>query len=630
MRSLHLCFHLHRPYELKDSSSWQKGYFGGEVEFKAEDKANYQPLFALLERNAQRYPNFRASLLVSGIWLEQAERWDMDLIRRLQKLVKSGSVSFIATPYHYSMAGFYDLDELSEQIAEYRKIVDRLFGIESKILALPKLCYHNRLARWAEKNGFEAMFAGDAAEILDWRTVNQVYEAKGRKNLKLLFDNRRLSEMIEFAQPEATVQVDDEVTVDELDEDIELSTSVDSATDFVRAMSEVNSQPKSQTGARTKKVTQFSARKFQKYLDLDFLRGDLVNLYLDSSIFGQWRSLSIIGFFDELFKIWSEMPGSRLVNADMTLKMSPTAELSIKRTVSTKDVSAQDYQIPAWWDHVEETNSDKLYNLRKDILLSKDRDLYREFSRLTAVEYARGGENFEAIWQDIDKKLSELIVKDESGGHFVRRGALTESTTVKIKFDHQAREARERSAEVYQQLKQATGVVDDPDQPLWSAEDFDDMEAAIQVMAQRAKRASQEQERDLDNLAEAEIVIEDEVEFMDVTDETESENGMPEENFSDLEDADIEVGNDEDVDDSTAEASVRSEISVDAVEENAEDQAAEISQEPEVTKRAHVAKDTSRPEQKPEANIKESRSVNQTSHSRLKKPKKLFKKIVIE
>ena len=126
MRSLHLCFRLHRPYELKDSSSWQKGYFGGEVEFKAEDKANYQPLFALLERNAQRYPNFRASLLVSGIWLEQAERWDMDLIRRLQKLVKSGSVSFIATPYHYSMAGFYDLDELSEQITEYRKIVDRL------------------------------------------------------------------------------------------------------------------------------------------------------------------------------------------------------------------------------------------------------------------------------------------------------------------------------------------------------------------------------------------------------------------------------------------------------------------------------------------------------------------------
>lgn len=320
------------------------------------------------------------------------------------------------------------------------------------------------------------------------------------------------------------------------------------------------------------------------------------------------------------------MPGSRLVNADMTLKMSPTAELSIKRTVSTKGVSVQDYQTPAWWDHVEETNSDKLYNLRKDILLSKDRDLYRDFSRLTAVEYARGGENFEAIWQDIDKKLSELIVKDESGGHFVRRGALTESTTVKIKFDHQAREARERSAELYQQLKQATGVVDDPDQPLWSAEDFDDMEAAIQVMAQRAKRASQEQERDLDNLAEAEIVIEDEVEFMDVTDETESENGMPE----DLEDADIEVGNDEDVDDSAAVASVGSETGVDAVEENAEDQAVEISQEPEVTNRVHVAKDTSRPEQKPETNIKESRSVNQTSHSRLKKPKKLFKKIVIE
>lgn len=511
MRALHLCFWLHQPYELLGAGKWDKGYFGGANEFQKLNKRDYQPLFALLERNAQRYPKLRVSLVMSGVWLEQVERWDKDLLERLQKLVSKGAVEPVATPYYYAMAAFYDLDELKAQLEKTQEKFEQLFGKKSLALALPGMCFQNRLARWAEKLGFRMMLAGDASKSLDWRTCNRVYDVKGCDGFRVLFYNRKLSKMIAGAKLGATVQVAEELKIDQPDPDL-TEHKVTTAADFVQALSQAaekkSSAEQSFTSTEVTYKTEFSAKKFQKQLDLEFLRGDIVNLHLAPEIFGKWRELGVIGFFDELFKIWLEMPGSFLVGVKETLGLESAAEVSIKKTVTNLGETEQNYQLPTWWQSEQDKNSQELYKLRNKILVSKDEDLYRDFAVLTAQDYAAGSEQYEEILQDLRTRLDKLVVATDDGGEQVVPKGVTESTRVKVNIKTKPKpepEPQTPDEKIFEQFKEATGL-DEAPEDVWETEDIDDMEAAIQVMAQRMKRQSQNAERDFSDLAEAEVV----------------------------------------------------------------------------------------------------------------------------
>lgn len=504
MRALHLCFWLHRPYKLQEESNWKKGYFGGEAEFREADKRDYQPLLALLERNSQRYEKLHVSLAISGVWIEQAERWDADLLQRIKKLVQSGNAELVALPYNYSMATFYDVDELENQVKKSQEKLEQVFGKASCCLALPELCYNNRIARWAEKNGLKCVLVGSMPEDLAWRSLNRLYDAKGCEKLKLVFDNAKLAEAIMIGSGLATVQTEAEVKVEQYDEDI-APTQAKTAADFVRGMAEERKVEK-KVESKTVKRTQFSARRFQKQLDLALMRGELVTLYLNPSLFGQWREAGVIGFFDEIFKIWLETPGCKMVGVEEIAEMAPTAELSIKKTVSLQGESKKEYGIPEWWTKAQNETEQEIYSLRKNILASRDKDLYVDFSKLTAMEYAAGSAALEAILRDMHARMAKYVVKTQTGEEKIVHRDLADSTSVKINFDNRAKETKQRHQELYQQLKAATGLQGGAEQPFWDADDMDDMEAALQVMAQRMKRSHEDQVRDTEDLAEAELV----------------------------------------------------------------------------------------------------------------------------
>ncbi len=516
MRALHLGFQLYQAYSLNSADNWRKGYFGGEIEFKEADKRNFQPLFALLERNVQRYNKLHVSLAVSGAWLEQAEHWDADLISRLKKLVQTEQVELVVLPYNYAMAAFYDLDELTTQVQRTQEKFEQLLGEKAQSVALPGLCYHNRLAHWAEKLGFRTMWAGAATKSLAWRSVNNLYDVKGSQHLRVVFVNERLSKMVSEASKLTTVQIETEIKIDQPDVDIatELKSQTMTATDFVRGIQETQTAPELTT-VKVEKKTVFSAKKFQKQLELEFLRGDLVNLYFEAEILGKWRDLGVIGFFDELFKLWLEAPGGKLVGVQELEKLAPVAEISVKKTASIWGEAEQDYGLPKNWTEERVQIAQRLYGLRPKVLASGEAELYRDFARLTDLNYADGGDNFEAIVEDLERKLAQRVMTAEDGKTQVARGAVAETTAVKIKFDHSAKEMRERNEALYRHLKEVSGVIDDESEPLWEAED--DVEAAIQVMAQRMKRSSEQQERDTTTLAEAELVDESS-EFIEMDD----------------------------------------------------------------------------------------------------------------
>lgn len=468
MRALHSCFLLHHPYELQSADKWERGYYGGEESFRKANEEEYQPFLALLERNVQRYPKLRISLAVSGMWLEQAERWDAELIKRVKKLVRSGNVELVVLPYYYSAAAFFEMEELAAQVKRMREKLREVFDAESNALVLPECCYHNKIARWAEKNDFKVMLSGVARSALAWREANRAYLAKGCNELKVLFQNEKLSNYL------------------------------------MKASSEVIMETKTASGAKRG----FSAQIFQKQLDLEFLRGDLINIFLSTKIIARWRDEGVIGFFDEIFRMWMETPGRMLVGVKECEKIPATAEISVKKTASCLGEAKKDYGLPDDWQNLEIDRERRLYELREKILETHDKDLYVDFARLTERDYASGGAEFDVIFEDLRQKSAKFS-RDRMADTQPAKKGMTASTKVKINFDREAREARKHREQLLQLFREVS-VGDELNETRWDEIEMDDMEAAIQVMAQRMKQDSDGQHvYDYDNLAEAEVVTDE-------------------------------------------------------------------------------------------------------------------------
>ncbi len=456
MRVLHLVFRLQHPYELREEFDAKEGYFAGAESFRAADQRDYQPFLALLERNAQHYPKLRVSLVVSGMWLEQAEQWCPELVRRLKKLVASKNVEIIVTPYYDSLAAFYDMDDFATQVRCDQEKIAAVLGAESRVLVLPEFLYHNRIARWAEKADFRGILAGDATKVLDWRTCNQVYDAKGCENLKVLFMNAQLTEVITKAKPS------------------------------VMAQEEVEGAPR----------TVYSVAKYQKLLDLASLRGNLLNLYFGAELFGERREAGVIKLFDDLIETWMETPGYRLVGASEAISLPAVAEVSVKRTISSVSQAEKDYVLP---NALADEKMAEIYALKDQVVASKDRDLYVDFARLTTLGLKKD-KSLGAVLADIERRSKNVVAAE---GDEVENG-LAESHKVDVKIKKNP-EKRARQAEFLKKVKDAVGDADD-----WlNNGDLDDAEAAVQVLAQRISWQAMEKERDVAELAEAEVIGED-------------------------------------------------------------------------------------------------------------------------
>ncbi len=411
MRALHLFFRLHRPYELKPVDGVETDLFGGEAAFREANRTEYQPFLALLERNTQKYPKFVFSLAISGVWLEQAEQWDPELVRRLRKLVNLGHAQLLAEPYYYSLASFYNADEFESQMSLHKKKMEYVFGVECQVVAMPELMYNDKIAKWADEAGFSGILAGGAEQILQWQNINQVFEAEGCDNLRVLCQNSRFSHAI--MQGHELVMVEGVKTSNEFTESPEdvqeiVSKARKKATvaEFVRGLHN-SGETKVNDITRTKKIARmttgqmvFSAKKLQKELDIECLRGNMISICLDTQIFSRFRSDGIVRFFDEFISNWLKVPGNHFVRASELIDGSqPAATLSAPTTIDWRlkersrrygliALDAAQFCPPEWLNlPMQQRLSERVYAMRDNVLMTNDEVLRYYFGRLTCLDY---------------------------------------------------------------------------------------------------------------------------------------------------------------------------------------------------------------------------------------------------
>ena len=210
-KSIVLYMHVHQPFRVRDYSVFDIGqnhnYFEANYDHRTNNERiihkvagkSYLPANQRLLKLLREHSEFRLSLSISGVALEQFQLWAPEVLASFQELTATGRVEIVGETYHHSLAFFYNRNEFEAQVEAHRKLVEALFGQKPTAFRNTELAYNNDLAYWADQSGYKVILAEGWDPVLNWRSPNFVYEPTYTQNgIKLLLKNYRLSDDIAF------------------------------------------------------------------------------------------------------------------------------------------------------------------------------------------------------------------------------------------------------------------------------------------------------------------------------------------------------------------------------------------------------------------------------------------------
>ena len=353
VRAICLYLHIHQPIRYREYSIFDvandSNYFNdhynsrqsNERIFRKVTEKSYRPMLKLLEKNMNIYPEFKVSFSITGTWLEQAEKWAPDLIEQIKHMVKRDQAEIIGETYYHSLSFFYNLEEFNDQVELHAKTIERIFGKKPQSFRNTELAYNDELAKWAEDKGYKAILAEGWDKILGWRSPNHVYSPVNCKNTKLLLKNYRLSDDIAF-----------------------------------------------RFSNRSWSEWPLTTQKYINWLDMDALRGNLINLFMDFETFGehQWEDTGIFNFMNKFISEWLSQYENKFVTVSEACELeAPVDEISMPDTVTWADTERD---LSAWLSNKMQASAmQDLYILKEKILASNDQQLIADWRYLTTSDH---------------------------------------------------------------------------------------------------------------------------------------------------------------------------------------------------------------------------------------------------
>jgi alpha-amylase len=212
-------FEVHQPHRLKRNLFWENKvfrrlkkkelfdyYFDNNVDreiFKRAATKCYFPsnriLLDVIDEHKKEKRQVKVSFSVSGVFLEQCEMFDKDLLETFKQLAETGCVEFLNQTYYHSISSLYpEKDEFIEQVKMHRQTVKSILGYTPNVFENTELLYNNKIAKIVENLGYTGIFMEGVEKILGEKSPNYLYTPKGCKNIKVLLRNYKLTDDIGF------------------------------------------------------------------------------------------------------------------------------------------------------------------------------------------------------------------------------------------------------------------------------------------------------------------------------------------------------------------------------------------------------------------------------------------------
>ena len=156
-------------------------------------------MLKLIDEFKNNNKKFKISYSLSGVFVEQCELWDPDLLETFRRLQETGCVEFLGETYYHSLASlFEDSTEFIEQIGMHRELMKDVFGIKTKVFRNTELLYHDVIAKTVSEQGFDAILTEGIERVLDdWKSPNYVYNTK-KTDIAVLLRNYKISDDVGY------------------------------------------------------------------------------------------------------------------------------------------------------------------------------------------------------------------------------------------------------------------------------------------------------------------------------------------------------------------------------------------------------------------------------------------------
>ena len=212
-------FEVHQPNRLRRDFFWENRLFRRVrkdklFEYYFDDRVNrevflracekcYLPsnqiLISLIDEHKGDKRQVKFSFSISGVFLEQCERFNPDLIDSFRQLAETGCVEFLSQTYYHSLASLYpEKEEFIRQVRKHKETIRELLGQNPNVFENTELIYNNLIARTVEQLGFRGIITEGAERILRGRSPNNLYSASGCKGIRVLLRNYKLTDDVGF------------------------------------------------------------------------------------------------------------------------------------------------------------------------------------------------------------------------------------------------------------------------------------------------------------------------------------------------------------------------------------------------------------------------------------------------
>jgi alpha-amylase len=349
MRSICLYFQVHQPFRLRTYRFFDIGkdhyyyddYLNRSITQRVA-KRSYLPANQVIMDLINEYGSaFKVTYSITGIALEQFEKYAPEVIDSFRKLAGTGSVEFLTETYAHSLASLRSKDEFVDQVKKHSRKIEQLFGVKPTVFRNTELIYSDRIGEMVADMGYELMLTEGARHILGWKSPNYMYVNAINPRLKLLLKNFRLSDDIAFRF----------------------------------SLQSWNEWP-------------LTTDKFVSWIQEFDPREEVVNLFMDYETFGehQWADSGIFEFLRSL-------PGQVLSSSNYVFRtpselagiMQPVSAIHVPFPISWAD---EERDITAWLGNEMQNEAvDKLFSLEEKIKGITDDSIRRDWYYLQSSDH---------------------------------------------------------------------------------------------------------------------------------------------------------------------------------------------------------------------------------------------------
>lgn len=349
MVSVCFYFQVHQPFRLGNYSVFDVGqhdhYFDdvkNEQICKKVAQKCYIPMNkVLLELIKQHDKKFRVSFSISGVALEQFEKYTPEVIDLFKQLVDTGCVEILSETYYHSLSYLYSKEEFKAQVELHKQKVKKLFGVTPTVFRNTELIFNNELAKFIEDMGYKGIIAEGADHVLGWKSPNYLYRAVSTSKIKVLLKNYKLSDDIAFRFSNRGWE-EWPLTVDK----------------YVQWLNAVNGS------------------------------GEVINLFMDYETFGehQWEDTGIFEFMRHLPGDVLKHPDNNfLTPSEVVDRYDARWEIDMHNFVSWADMERD---LTAWLGNkMQQSVKEDLYKVESMVKEANDPHLLENWRRLTTSDH---------------------------------------------------------------------------------------------------------------------------------------------------------------------------------------------------------------------------------------------------